>query len=62
MAATPILSQIFSAFAIAMAGGVFSGLLARTHKQLCAFISLGAGTLLGVSLCGIAPECWEGFP
>ncbi|MGA3164002.1 MAG: ZIP family metal transporter [Verrucomicrobiota bacterium] len=59
MTATPILSQIFSAFAIAMAGGAFSGLLARTHKQLCAFISLGAGTLLGVSLCGIAPECWE---
>ena len=42
-----------------MAGGAFSGLLARTHRQLCAFISLGAGTLLGVSLCGIAPECWE---
>ena len=59
MTATPILSQIFSAFAIAMAGGAFSGLLARTHRQLCAFISLGAGTLLGVSLCGIAPECWE---
>ena len=56
---TPILFQIFAAFAIALAGGAFSGLLARTHKQLCAFISLGAGTLLGVSLCGIAPECWE---
>ena len=59
MSATPILIQIFAAFAIALAGGAFSGLLARTHKQLCAFISLGAGTLLGVSLCGIAPECWE---
>ena len=56
---TPILIQIFAAFAIALAGGAFSGLMARTHKQLCAFISLGAGTLLGVSLCGIAPECWE---
>jgi zinc transporter ZupT len=55
----PILSQIFAAFGIAMAGGAFGGLLARTHRQLCAFISLGAGTLLGVSLCGIAPECWE---
>jgi zinc transporter ZupT len=58
-AMTPILIQIFAAFAIALAGGAFSGLLARTHKQLCAFISFGAGTLLGVSLCGIAPECWE---
>ena len=58
-AMTPILIQIFAAFAIALAGGAFSGLLARTHKQLCAFISLGAGTLLCVSLCGIAPECWE---
>jgi zinc transporter ZupT len=58
-AMTPILIQIFAAFAIAVAGGAFSGLLARTHKQLCTFISLGAGTLLGVSFCGIAPECWE---
>jgi zinc transporter ZupT len=56
--AGPILTQIFAAFGIAMAGGAFSGLLARTHRQLCAFISLGAGTLLGVSVCGIAPECW----
>jgi zinc transporter ZupT len=54
-----ILFQIFGAFAIAMAGGAFSGLLAKTHRQLCAFISLGAGTLLGVALCGIAPECWD---
>ena len=55
----PILFQIFAAFGIAMAGGAFSGLLARTHRQLCAFISLGAGTLFGVSLCGIAPECFK---
>jgi len=56
---TSILVQIFLAFAIAVAGGALSATFARTHKQLCAFISLGAGTLLGVSLCGIAPECWE---
>ena len=55
----PILFQIFAAFAIALAGGVMSAWLARTHKQLCAFISLGAGTLLGVAVCGIAPECLE---
>ncbi len=54
-----ILIQIFLAFGIALAGGVLSATFARTHAQLCAFISLGAGTLLGVALCGIAPECWE---
>jgi zinc and cadmium transporter len=58
-AATPILLRILAAFAVALAGGVFSALLARTHKQLCAFISLGAGTLLGVAVFGIAPECLE---
>lgn len=53
-----ILVQIALAFGIAVAGGALSATLARTHKQLCAFISLGAGTLLGVALCGIGPECW----
>ncbi len=55
----PILFQIFAAFGIAVAGGILSATFARTHRQLCAFISLGAGTLLGVAVCGIAPECWE---
>src|ERR1700731_3069906 len=55
----PVLLRILAAFAIALAAGGFSALLARTHKQLCAFISLGAGTLLGVAVCGIAPECLE---
>ena len=55
----PVLLRILAAFAVALAGGMFSALLARTHKQLCAFISLGAGTLLGVAVCGIAPECLE---
>jgi zinc and cadmium transporter len=54
-----ILFQIFAAFAIAVAGGSLGALLAQTHKQLCAFISFGAGSLLGVALCGIAPECLE---
>ena len=57
--AVTILAQIFLAFGIALAGGALSAMFARTHKQLCAFISLGAGTLLGVALCGIAPECWD---
>ncbi len=55
----PVAIRIFAAFVIALAGGGLSGLLARTHKQLCAFISLGAGTLLGVAVCGIFPECLE---
>lgn len=59
MTITPVLIRIVAAFAIALAGGGLSALLARTHKQLCAFISLGAGTLLGVAVCGIGPECLE---
>lgn len=53
-----ILFQIFLAFGIALLGGGLSARFARTHRRLCAFISLGAGTLLGVAVCGIAPECW----
>jgi zinc transporter ZupT len=49
--------RILAAFGIAEAAAGLSALLARTHKQLCAFISLGAGTLLGVAVCGILPEC-----
>src|SRR5437016_3335436 len=52
----PALLRIIAAFAIALAAGAFSALLARTHKPLCAFISLAAGTLLGVTVCGVAPE------
>ncbi len=59
MNSTPILLRIFSAAAIALAGGALSAWLARTHRQLCAFISLGAGTLLGVAVSGIVPECLE---
>ena len=57
--ANPILIRVVVAFAVAMAGGALSGILARTHKQLCALISLGAGTLLGVAVFGITPECLE---
>jgi zinc transporter ZupT len=49
------------AFAVALGGGLLSALLARTHKQLCALISLGAGTLLGVTVFAIGPECWRGL-
>ncbi|HEY3861514.1 MAG TPA: ZIP family metal transporter [Verrucomicrobiae bacterium] len=55
----PILIRTLIAFIVALGGAVFSALLARTHKQLCALISLGAGTLLGVTICAIGPECWN---
>ena len=54
-----IIGKTILAFVIAVLGGAFSGMFARTHKQLCALISLGAGTLLGVAVFGIAPECLE---
>lgn len=53
----PILLRTSAAFAVAVLGGALGALLARTHKQLCALISLGAGTLLGVAVFAIAPEC-----
>lgn len=59
---TPLVIRIVVAFGIALAGGGLSALLARTHRELCAFISLGAGTLLGVAVCGIFPECLQALP
>jgi zinc transporter ZupT len=47
------------AFGVAVGGGLLSALLARTHKQLCALISLGAGTLMGVTIFAIGPACWK---
>src|SRR5579862_600484 len=43
------------AFALAVLGGS----VGTSHKRLCALISLGAGTLLGVTLFAILPECWS---
>jgi len=55
-ASTPIFIRTGAAFAVAFGGGLLSAFLARTHKQLCALISLGAGTLLGVAVFAIGPE------
>ncbi|PYJ05051.1 MAG: hypothetical protein DME25_09160 [Verrucomicrobia bacterium] len=55
----PVLIRIVAAFAIAFAAAGFSALLSRSHKQLCVLISFGGGTLLGVAICGIAPECLQ---
>jgi zinc transporter ZupT len=57
--AIPIVIRTVVAFGVALGGGLLSALLARTHKQLCALISLGAGTLLGVTVFAIGPECWQ---
>jgi zinc transporter ZupT len=57
----PIVIRTLVAFGVALGGGLLSALLARTHKQLCALISLGAGTLLGVTVFAIVPECWKGL-
>ncbi len=54
-----ILLRTVVAFFIVLAGGAASALMARTHKRLCALISLGAGTLLGVTVFAIVPECLE---
>jgi zinc transporter ZupT len=44
------------AFFLAIVGAALGTSLARSHKRLCALISLGAGTLLGVTAFAIVPE------
>lgn len=57
--AVAILTRTSAAFFIALAGSALSALIARTHRRLCALISLGAGTLLGVTVFAIVPECLQ---
>ena len=47
------------AFALAVGGGALGALLGNSHQRLCALISLGAGTLLGVTVFAILPESLE---
>jgi zinc transporter ZupT len=47
------------AFALAVGGGTLGAVLGTSHKRLCALISLGAGTLLGVTLFAILPETFQ---
>jgi zinc transporter ZupT len=44
------------AFGLAVGGGFLGAVLGTSHKRLCALISIGAGTLMGVTLFGILPE------
>jgi zinc transporter ZupT len=49
------------AFALAVGGGALGASLGNSHRRLCALISLGAGTLLGVTVFAIIPESLEGL-
>jgi zinc transporter ZupT len=53
------LGYVALAFALAVGGGTLGAVLGTSHKRLCALISLGAGTLLGVTLFAILPETVE---
>lgn len=47
------------AFVLAVGGGALGASLGTSHHRLCALISLGAGTLLGVTVFAIVPESLE---
>lgn len=47
------------AFLLAVIGGAISSALGVSHRRLCALISLAAGTLMGVTVFAIVPECFE---
>ena len=50
------IGYVVLAFALAVGGGALGASLGRSHRRLCALISLGAGTLLGVTVFAILPE------
>jgi zinc transporter ZupT len=50
---------VVMAFALAVVGGALGASLGTSHKRLCALISLGAGTLLGVTVFAILPETFH---
>src|SRR6266567_1232063 len=53
------IGYLLLAFGLAMGGGGLGASLARSHRRLCALISLGAGTLLGVTAFAILPESFQ---
>jgi zinc transporter ZupT len=55
-------TRVILAFALAVVGGAISSVVAVSHKRLCRLISLAAGTLLGVTMFIIIPECYEAIP
>jgi zinc transporter ZupT len=50
------IAYVVLAFALAVAGGALGASLGTSHRRLCALISIGAGTLLGVTIFAIVPE------
>ncbi len=56
MTPTLLMGYVVLAFVLAVGGGALGAVLATSHRRLCALISLGAGTLLGVTLFAIVPE------
>ena len=61
MNATSLATFVILAFALAVAGGALGASLGTSHRRLCALISLGAGSLLGVTLFAILPETSQGL-
>src|SRR5882724_6792422 len=53
------IAYIALAFLLAIVGAALGALLGQSHKRLCALISLGAGTLLGVTAFAILPESFS---
>ena len=53
------IAYVVLAFALAVGGGALGASLGTSHQRLCALISLGAGTLLGVTVFAILPESVE---
>ncbi|MEI6083361.1 MAG: ZIP family metal transporter [Verrucomicrobiota bacterium] len=54
-----ILLRVVLAFVLALVGGAISVVVGVSHQRLCGLISLAAGTLLGVTVFAILPECAE---
>lgn len=59
MTASVFAGYIVLAFALAVGGGALGASVGTSHRRLCALISLGAGTLLGVTVFAILPECYS---
>lgn len=53
----PAIGRITAAYLLALVGGGLAATIGVSHRRLCALISLAAGTLLGVTLFAILPEC-----
>jgi len=57
-----VAARVVPAFVLALSGGAVSVLFAVSHRRLCRMISFAAGTLLGVTLFAIVPECAASLP